>query len=246
MIRKNPSFVTVLPAIGSGALHPYGTIAAASACNKEDRFASLKQFQYCSTVLKSRTVHIQSEVWRCKCVEVKKWDVCGVLARVCCHGRLVRQLGLPVGYELDENHSRTECGGEETISFSAGVNPTSSPQRSYRTDRDNLAAYLKGKFHPTAGHEGPEGKQKLSSALSLTSALDGGGWLTSRPSRFTPGKETCYLFYRRLGGPQSRSGRVRKISIPRPSSPQRGAILTTLSQSTPAAYVDKIMILNKR
>jgi hypothetical protein len=33
-----------------------------------------------------------------------------------------------------------------------------------------------------------------------------------RPGRFTPGKETRYPFYRRLGGPQSRSGRVRKIS----------------------------------
>ena len=48
--------------------------------------------------------------------------------------------------------------------------------------------------------------------LSLTSALDGGGWSTPRPGRFTPGKETRYPLYRRLGGPQGRSGRVRKIS----------------------------------
>jgi hypothetical protein len=39
-----------------------------------------------------------------------------------------------------------------------------------------------------------------------------GGWSTPRPGRFTPGKETRYPFYRRLGGPQARSGRVRKIS----------------------------------
>jgi hypothetical protein len=32
------------------------------------------------------------------------------------------------------------------------------------------------------------------------------------PGRFTPGKETRYQFYRRLGGPQGRSGRMRKIS----------------------------------
>jgi hypothetical protein len=35
--------------------------------------------------------------------------------------------------------------------------------------------------------------------LSLTSALNRGGWSTPRPGRFTPGKETQYSFYRRLG-----------------------------------------------
>jgi hypothetical protein len=49
-------------------------------------------------------------------------------------------------------------------------------------------------------HEGPEGEQRYSSTLSLTLALDEGGWST-RPSRFTPGKETWYPLYRRLGGP---------------------------------------------
>ena len=51
-----------------------------------------------------------------------------------------------------------------------------------------------------------------SSTLSLTSALDGGGWLTPRPGRFNPGKEIRYPLFRRLGGPQGRSGRVREIS----------------------------------
>jgi hypothetical protein len=32
------------------------------------------------------------------------------------------------------------------------------------------------------------------------------------PVAFTPGKKTRYSLYRRLGGPQSRSGRMRKIS----------------------------------
>ena len=41
-----------------------------------------------------------------------------------------------------------------------------------------------------------------------------GGWLTPLPGRFTPGKETCHQFYRRLGRTQGRSGRVRKISSP--------------------------------
>ena len=39
-------------------------------------------------------------------------------------------------------------------------------------------------------------------------------WLTPRPGRFTPGKETRYPLYRRLGGLQGRFGRVRKISLP--------------------------------
>jgi hypothetical protein len=44
--------------------------------------------------------------------------------------------------------------------------------------------------------------------------LDGGGWLTPRPSRFTPRKQTRYPLYKRLGGTQDRSGRMRKISPP--------------------------------
>jgi len=34
------------------------------------------------------------------------------------------------------------------------------------------------------------GEKRYSSTLSLTSALDAGGWSTPRPGRFTPGKET--------------------------------------------------------
>jgi hypothetical protein len=69
----------------------------------------------------------------------------------------------------------------------------------------------RGKIHPTTSHEGSDGKQRYSSNHSLTSALDGGGWLTPRPSRFIPGNETQYPFHRRVGGPQGLSGRVRKI-----------------------------------
>jgi hypothetical protein len=71
----------------------------------------------------------------------------------------------------------------------------------------------RGKVHPRTGHEGPEGEWKYNSTLSLTSALDGGGWSTPRRGRFTLGK-TRYPLYRRLGVPQARSGRARKISPP--------------------------------
>jgi hypothetical protein len=58
--------------------------------------------------------------------------------------------------------------------------------------------------------------------LRLTSLQDGGGWSTPRPGRFTPGKKTSYPLYRRLGGPQGRSGRVLKISPPPGSDPRQG------------------------
>jgi hypothetical protein len=44
-------------------------------------------------------------------------------------------------------------------------------------------------FHPRTVHEGPEGEKIYGSTLSLTSALDRGGWSTARLSRFTPGKD---------------------------------------------------------
>jgi hypothetical protein len=43
--------------------------------------------------------------------------------------------------------------------------------------------------HPITGHEGPEGEQMYSSTISLTSVLDGGGWSTPCPGRFTPRKD---------------------------------------------------------
>jgi len=40
------------------------------------------------------------------------------------------------------------------------------------------------------------------STLSLTSTLGGGGWSKLRSGRCTPGKDTGYLLYMRLGGPE--------------------------------------------
>jgi len=65
----------------------------------------------------------------------------------------------------------------------------------------------KGEVQPTTDHEGPEGESRYSSTIH-SSALDGGGWLTPRPGRFTPKKEILNPFYKRLGGPQGQSGRV--------------------------------------
>jgi hypothetical protein len=53
-----------------------------------------------------------------------------------------------------------------------------------------------------------------SPTLSFTLVLDRGGWSTPYPGHFTPGKETRYPSYRKLGGPQGGYGQVRKISLP--------------------------------
>ena len=65
--------------------------------------------------------------------------------------------------------------------------------------------------------------------------LDGGWWSTPRSGRFTPRKKTKYPLYRRLGGSQGQSGRMRKSrswrdSILGRSIPYRGAIPPTLSR----------------
>ena len=78
----------------------------------------------------------------------------------------------------------------------------------------------KGKVHPRTGHEDPEGEQMYSSTLPSASTLDGGRLSTPRPGRFFPRGKTRYPLYRRLGGPQGRYGRVRKIS-PLPGFDQR-------------------------
>ena len=63
------------------------------------------------------------------------------------------------------------------------------------------------------GHGGPEGEQRYSCTLSLTSAIDGVGDQCHDPATLTPGK-TRYPLYMRLGRPQGRSGWARKLSPP--------------------------------
>jgi len=71
----------------------------------------------------------------------------------------------------------------------------------------------KGKVLPITGHEEPEGEQMYSSTLPSTSALDRVG-VQHHALADLPLEMTRYPLYRRLSGPQVRSGRVRKISAP--------------------------------
>ena len=82
----------------------------------------------------------------------------------------------------------------------------------------------KCKVHLVAGHKGPEGEQKYSSTLPSTSALDGGGWSTSRPGRFIPRKDPVPSV-QEVGsapGPVCTGAEIlapHRDSIPGPSSP---------------------------
>jgi len=96
-----------------------------------------------------------------------------------------------------------------------------------QTDSWNIG---NGKVHPVTGHEGPEEEWRYSSTLSLNSALDGVGGQRHAPVALPLGK-TRYPLYRRLGGPQGRSGQVRKIRSPDRSA--RGEFLYRLSHPDP-------------
>jgi hypothetical protein len=67
-----------------------------------------------------------------------------------------------------------------------------------------------------------------SSTLFLTSALDGVGGQRHAPAVLPPG-QTRYPLYRRLGGPQGRSGRVRKIIIYLKFNPYPANVENTVS-----------------
>ena len=85
----------------------------------------------------------------------------------------------------------------------------------------------KGTVHPITGHEGPEGEQRYSCTLPLTSALDGGGWSTPHPSCFTPAKDLVPIV-QEAGLDGCGKSRPHWDSIPRPFSLQHVTILTEL------------------
>jgi hypothetical protein len=73
--------------------------------------------------------------------------------------------------------------------------------------------------------------------------LDGGGWLTPRPGRFTPGTETRCPLYRRLRGLQGRSGRVVNISSTPELNPRN--IQNTASRCTDWAIAAHITVFEQ-
>jgi hypothetical protein len=62
---------------------------------------------------------------------------------------------------------------------------------------------ISGKVHPVSSYGGTEGRQKYNSTLSLTSVLDGGGWLDATPPDALLPEIIRYPMYRSLSGPQN-------------------------------------------
>jgi len=74
-----------------------------------------------------------------------------------------------------------------------------------------LYSNSKGKVHPVQALGICRGRTAHG---PMPTALEGGERWASRPGRSLPPGKTRYLLYRRLGGSQSRSGQVWKISPP--------------------------------
>jgi hypothetical protein len=94
----------------------------------------------------------------------------------------------------------------------------------------------KGKVHPRTGHDGPERENRYSSTLSLTSALDGGGWSTPRPGRFTPGNVSVPVVQEAgwaLGPVWTGAENLAPTGIRSPDSPARSESLYRLSYRGP-------------
>ena len=74
----------------------------------------------------------------------------------------------------------------------------------------------------------------------MTTALEGDEGSASRPDCSLPSGKTRYPLYRRLGGPQGRSGQVRKISLPHPTgirAPDRPARTQSLYRIRKPAHL---------
>ena len=79
----------------------------------------------------------------------------------------------------------------------------------------------------------------------MTTALEGGEDSASRPGRSLTSGKTWYPLYRRLGGPQGRSGYVRKISPPTVNrSPDRPARSQSLYRLSYRAHMFCILLFN--
>jgi len=70
----------------------------------------------------------------------------------------------------------------------------------------------------------------------MTAALEGGEWSAARPGRILPPVKTLYPFYRKLGGPQSRSRRAENLAPVRDPIPDRPARSQSLYRLTYPAH----------
>jgi len=74
----------------------------------------------------------------------------------------------------------------------------------------------------------------------MTATLEGGEWSAARPGRTLPLGKTRYPFYRRLGGPQGRSGRAETLvptEIRSPDRPTRNSVAIPTELPGPQYFV---------
>ena len=86
-----------------------------------------------------------------------------------------------------------------------------------------LSEIKKGKVSPLQARLWPRGWVEISFYSSKTAALEEGEWSAARPSRTLPPVKTRYPLYRRLGGPQGRSGWAENLAPTGIRSPDRPA-----------------------
>jgi hypothetical protein len=87
-----------------------------------------------------------------------------------------------------------------------------------KASNDESDYHSKGKGKVRTSHKGPKGEQRYTSTPSLTLALDG-GWSTPCPAPLPLERPGTHCIGG-LGGPQERSGQVRKILSPPGLDPQ--------------------------
>jgi len=76
---------------------------------------------------------------------------------------------------------------------------------------------------------------------SVTAALEGGEWWAARCGRTLPPRKARYPFYRRLGGPQGRSGRAEKSRPHRDSIPVQSVVTRYTDWATRPIYKNSIL-----
>ena len=80
----------------------------------------------------------------------------------------------------------------------------------------------------------------------MTAALEVGEWSAARRSRTLPPRRTRYPFYRRLGGPQGRSGRAENLAPHRDSIPDRPVRSHSLYRLSYPVYLCTILYIINR
>jgi len=114
-------------------------------------------------------------------------------------------------HNIQNRQTSMSPAGFEPAKAASGRRPTAKIQSLLRRiNVDMVKVKVTFTLYQAIQAQGGGGPVEYKSNLPLTSALDGCEWLTPRPGRFTPGKETRCILCRRLSGPQGRSGRIRK------------------------------------